>query len=71
MRAEATNPWRLLTLATLAQLGWDPAPARRALAVALAWLHEGPYLSHGVAEKLRLAPEALAARESFHREAPA
>jgi dihydroflavonol-4-reductase len=46
----------------LAALGWQPRPARQALAEALAWVLDRGHVSDTVSARLRLAPEVQAAR---------
>jgi dihydroflavonol-4-reductase len=49
----------------IARLGYSPAPAREALAIAVAWLLLRSHIADSVAGKLRLAPEVLTAMARF------
>lgn len=48
--------------ARLSSLGWEPRPAREALATALAWLLDRGQIAESVATRLRPLPEVQAAR---------
>jgi dihydroflavonol-4-reductase len=52
----------------LSALGYAPAPARRALAEAIAWLWVRSYIADSVMEKLKLSPEVRSARARFTRQ---
>jgi dihydroflavonol-4-reductase len=52
----------------MAELGYAPAPARRALAEAIAWLWVRSYLSDAVMGRLELSAEVRAARARFARQ---
>jgi len=49
----------------IAKLGYAPVSARQALADAIAWLVGRSYINDSVMEKLKLAPEVVAARARF------
>jgi hypothetical protein len=55
----------------IAELGYAPLSARRALSEAIAWLILRSYIADSVMGKLKLSPEVVAARASLAKRVPA
>lgn len=57
--------------ARIGELGYQPVPARQALAEAIAWLAASPHISRKLRSSMRLSGEVYMARKTLEKRSPA